>query len=451
MDSIDLRGKWWLKGMRADDEIVPDAATAGTLSFSPKEGGELELIGSFHSTFERLDDESDTEDGPATIHGVSTEGEYISILNCMYTGESMSSKDVTFTTETYQVGTIIRGALVDPTSQYWKCSFSFDNIDNWTGVRRVHTPGDGPMNFGPALSESLSTDEEDIILNLHEDNKAAIEGKLGRVYFTVFPEEPLTFNEFSSQYIGPLQNLITLGVGEAVFPTFVNLYSERFGHPDSKHSVHWQVPYYRDQDDVNQMQMNFTLQDISLEEVLVQWLESESSVSRLHDHYFGTRYNDSMYVNTQFMSMMFALEAYHRRKFPDRQKIMNKKMYKRFRDITLERMPKVAAWERAEGLFNSIVNEPSIGDRLIDITEQHEEMFPESYDIDSNLSTIKNVRHTIAHSLPEDLSTTDIARAEILVRIIVLAVLLDTAGVEGEKGREILADEYSSVERIVEV
>jgi hypothetical protein len=307
------------------------------------------------------------------------------------------------------------------------------------------------MNFGPALSDSLSTDEEDIILNLHEDNKAAIEGKLGRVYFTVFPEEPLTFDEFSSQYIRPLQNLITLGVGEAVFPTFVNLFSERFGHPDSKHSVHWQVPYYREQDDVNQMQMNFTLQDISFEEVVVQWLESESSVSRLHDHYFGTRYNDSMYVNTQFMSMMFALEAYHRRKFPDRQKIMSKKVYKRFRDVTLERMPKVAAWDRAEGLFNSIVNEPSIGDRLIDITEQHEEMFPESYDIDSNLSTIKNVRHTIAHSLPEDLSTTDIVRAEILVRIIVLAVLLDTAGVDEEKGREILADEYSSVERIVEI
>jgi hypothetical protein len=307
------------------------------------------------------------------------------------------------------------------------------------------------MNFGPALSESLSTDEEDLILNLHEDKKAAIEGKLGRVYFTIFPEDPLTFDEFSSQYLRPLQNLITLGVGEAVFPTFVNLYSDRFGHPDSKHSVHWKVPHYREQDGKNPIQMNFTLQDITFEDVIVQWLESDSSISKLHDHYFSTRYNDRMYVNSQFMSMMFALEAYHRRNFPDRQKIMSKQVYKRFRDITLERIPEVAARERAEGLFNSIVNEPSIGDRLIDITEQHEEMFPESYDIDSNLSTIKNVRHTIAHSLPEDLSTTDIARAEVLVRIIVLAVLLDTAGIDEEKGREILADEYSSVDRIVEL
>ena len=56
-----------------------------------------------------------------------------------------------------------------------------------------------------------------------------------------------------------------------------------------------------------------------------------------------------------------------------------------------------------------------------------------------------------AHSLPEDLSTTDIARAEVLVRIIVLAILLDTAGIDEEKGREILANEYSSVDRIVEL
>ena len=53
--------------------------------------------------------------------------------------------------------------------------------------------------------------------------------------------------------------------------------------------------------------------------------------------------------------------------------------------------------------------------------------------------------------MPENLSTTDIARAEILLRIIVLAVLLETAGIDEEKGREILDDEYSGVDRIIEL
>lgn len=450
MDSIDIGGKWWLEEMHEEEQLVPDEAVAGTLTFSPKYGVELDLFGSFYEFFERHNDDVETEDGPVNIFGVTTEGEYVTVLNCMYSGDRMSMNDVSYTTESYENGTVIKGGLVNTESKYWKCSFSFNNLEKWTGVRRVSMPGDHDIGVGPAVTESLSADDSDIILNMHEDMSSAFEGRLGQVYFTVYSDDPLTYSEYLSEYVSPLQNLITLGVGEAVFPTFLNLYSARFGHHDSKHSAHWDVPYYREQDDAHSMQMNFTLQDIEFADVVEQWLESSSSVERLHDHYFGTRYNDSMYANTQFMSMMFALEAYHRRTFPNRQKTMNKKVYRRFRETTLERMPKVAVWGRARDLLRSIVNEPSIGDRLLDITGRHEGMFPESYDIESNLSTIKRVRHTIAHSLPEDLSTADIARAEILVRIIVLAVLLETAGIDEKKGREILDHEYSGVDRIIE-
>jgi hypothetical protein len=450
MDSIEIGGKWWLKDMDVEDEFVPDQAVAGTLTYSPEYGVELDLLGSFYGMFERYEDGSLTEEGPVTIFGVTTEGEYMTILDSMYAGESTGTKDISFTTASYEKGTIIRGGLVDTDTTYWKCSFSFSNLGTWTGIRTVTTPGNHDIDVGPAVSESLSTDTADIMLNIHEDMSSAIDGRRGRVYFTVYPAEPLTYSEYLSEYVRPLQNLITLGVDQAVFPTFLNLFCSRFGHPDSKHSAYWNVPYYREQDDVKHFNINFMVQDIKFPDVVEQWLDSSSSVERLHDHYFGTRYNDRMYVNTQFMSMMFALEAYHRRAFPDRQKTMRKSVYRRVRETTLERMPKVAVWGRTKDLFESIVNEPSIGDRLLDITDRHEGMFPDSYDIKSNLSTIKDVRHTIAHSLPEELSTTDIARAEIRVRIIVLAVLLETVGIDEEKGREILEDEYSGIDRIIE-
>lgn len=51
----------------------------------------------------------------------------------------------------------------------------------------------------------------------------------------------------------------------------------------------------------------------------------------------------------------------------------------------------------------------------------------------------------------EEFPTTDIARAEILVRIVVLAVLLETAGIDEEKGREILDDKYSRIDGIIEL
>jgi hypothetical protein len=37
------------------------------------------------------------------------------------------------------------------------------------------------------------------------------------------------------------------------------------------------------------------------------------------------------------------------------------------------------------------------------------------------------------------------------VRIIVLAVLLETAGIDEEKGREIQDNKYSSIDRIIEI
>lgn len=451
MDAFDIEGKWWLIQMEEEDTIIPDAAEAGTLTYSRKTGISLELIGSFDGPFEEDTDDDETDVSTFNIFGVTTEGKYVSILNSLPSNRNKSISDVSFTTQSYEKGTIIKGGLVTPESKYWQCSFSFSNIDKWTGIKTVTTPGDHDISIGPAVTKSLSTDDADIILNLHEDMSHSFEGRLGRVYFTIHPDEPLTYSQYLSKYVRPLQNLVTLGLGEAVFPTFLNLYSEQYGHVESKHSAYWKVPHYREQNNMHESNINFTVQDIEFAETVLQWLESSNSVERLHNHYFGTRYNREMYTRSQFMSMMFALEAYHRKAFPDQQKTMDKMAYRRFRETALDRIPKVAVWERVKNLFQSIVNEPSIGDRLLDITNQHENMFPESYDIKSNLSTIKKVRHTIAHSLENDISNKEVAQAEILVRIIVLSVLLDVAGVNETKSRKILSKEQDRLERIVEI
>ncbi|MCU4753475.1 hypothetical protein OB919_16035 [Halobacteria archaeon AArc-curdl1] len=450
MDELELKGEWWLKEMAEDsDDIIPDDAVAGTLSFSPETGGNLELIGGFYHPFELFKDDDEDTNGPVTIHGVSTDGEYVSLLDCMYTNGGANSKDITFRTETYEIGQIIRGGFVDKNTRYWKCSFSFDNLDKWTGLRTVAVPGDFDVAPGPSLTAEASTDEADIILNVHEDIHYPVGTPVGRVYFTVYVDQPLTQKEFSSRYIRPLQNLVTLGVGEPVFPTFLNLYSERYGPYESQHKATHRVSYYREQEDISSQQMDFTLQDLDFETSVKQWHTHYNDVKRLHHNYFGTEYNDKMYVRTQFFSLMSALEAYHRAAFPDRQKIMTKSVFDRFKSTLFPRIPSVAARERIENLVNSIGNEPSIGDRLLDITGRHESVFPREYDIESNLSTIKKIRHNIVHSLSEEYTTTEIAEAKILLRIVVLAVLLDTVGLDDAKSREILKEEYESADRIV--
>lgn len=444
-----MKGEWWLKKDSKDSDGIPDDAVAGTISFSQESGGSLELIGGFYPPFEHFkDDETDT-DGPLTIHGVSTDGEYVSLLDCIYTGSSVNSKNTTYSTEKYEIGQIIRGGFVDKDTCYWKCSFSFDNLDKWTGLRTVSVPGDYDIAPGPSITAEASTDAADIILNIHEDPHSPLGTPVGRVYITVSVDEPITISEFSTRYIRPLQNLVSLGVGKPVFPTFQNLYSVRYGPHESQHKAIYNIPYYREQKDIASPKMNFTLQDIDFEPAVKRWLTHHSNIQRLHHNYFGTEYNDKMYIRTQFFSLMSALEAYHRSAFPDQQKIMTKSDYRSFKSTLFSKIPPVPVRKRIKDLVNSIGNEPSIGDRLTDITDRHESVMPEDYDIESNLSTIKDIRHNIVHSLSEKYTTAEIAEGKILLKVIVLAVLVDTVGLSDAKGREILKDEYEGADRII--
>lgn len=446
MDSVKFRGKWWLPEM-AEGTSIPDNAVAGILSHTPSEGGKLDLIGTFTPFIEKIGQEPIDEE-EVTIHGYTTDGTYTTLLNCIHSGITSSSG---FETERYRFSRMIRRGPAETDSKYWKCTFSFQNLDNWTNLRRVTTPGNYLTSVGPAFSKSASTAKADVILNVYEDKQSSRLGNnIGSVSFSIWPDEPLTVDEYHTEYIRPLQNLVTLGVGRAVFPTFINLYKDYFGNIHSKRTFRTQLSNYYDPEERPSIYMNFTLPDIDFEVTIENWLNSYESIGRLHNHYFGTVYADQMYVQLQFMSMMFALEDYHRRTFPDNQKIMGKKVYERFRDVTLERLPPVSVQERAEGLFKSIMNEPSVRDRLEDITQRHEEVFPDSYNITSNLSTIVDTRHKIAHSLEEEVPPLEVKKNEIRLRVITLAVVLDIASVDPEIAREILENTHKTVRYISE-
>ena len=346
-----------------DGESMPADAVAGTLSFSPEEGGRLDLIGCFVPIFERMD--GDIDDFQIdTIYGLTTDGEYVTLLECLPPRSRAKSSDRAFETESYPFARILTGELVTQSSEYYKCSFSFHYLKEWTDILSIDTPGDQLIPQGPAQSESLRTDEADIILDVYEDLSTVLGSNIRTAIFAIYPEESLTIDVFISDYLRPLQNLITLGIGTPVSPSFINVFSDPFGHPRSKCSFSYQASNYHEPDEIKRSDMMFTLTDIDFEESIRSWLESYETLGRLHNHYFGTLYAENMYIRLQFMSMIFALEDYHRRSFPQKQKIMEKKVFKRFRKVALERLPPIAARKRIKDLVRSIGNEPSVADRL---------------------------------------------------------------------------------------
>jgi hypothetical protein len=69
MERFDYKGFWWLP-KNTDEKL------AGILSFSPSEGGNLELIGDFSTLID-----SHTSDEPLLILGSTLEGE-ITLYSC---------------------------------------------------------------------------------------------------------------------------------------------------------------------------------------------------------------------------------------------------------------------------------------------------------------------------------------------------------------------------------
>ena len=69
MESFDFKGFWWLSNN-------PSEKLSGICSFTPSEGGELELIGDFSNLAEGND-----SDQPLLILGTTLKGE-ITLYNC---------------------------------------------------------------------------------------------------------------------------------------------------------------------------------------------------------------------------------------------------------------------------------------------------------------------------------------------------------------------------------
>jgi len=63
--------------------------------------------------------------------------------------------------------------------------------------------------------------------------------------------------------------------------------------------------------------MLFSYEEISdwTELILTKWFETSDKLAPIHELYFGSLYNSNMYLYHSFLSLVQAIESYHRRVF----------------------------------------------------------------------------------------------------------------------------------------
>jgi hypothetical protein len=311
-ERFEFRGIWWLP----DD---PETQVAGILAFDPDEGASLELLGSFKKNVEDLG----AYLGTKLMLGLSSNGKAITLRDCFETRTTMGMPGMI--TSTFHADMVLVGAHFEKEADvsFDKLWVEYLHLDEW-----AHTSGFAlklleddtvPRVIEYEPPDPVTVSCGDVEISLRFDHGFGSSNPMVKwatltqsAYFTIeYPERSPLDDLLKVVY--DLQNFLSLGVGEAVYPLmvrsqthtnarWVDLYYRPTGRLDSAAKVH-------------SAKMRFILPDLdeAFGRSLCNWLEKAEDLDPVYQLYFGTMYNPRAYLRHQFLSLVQGLEAYHRR------------------------------------------------------------------------------------------------------------------------------------------
>src|SRR5660397_82473 len=320
MDQFEYEGSWWLPEN-------PVYKISGTLKFHPIEGAYLELIGAFKKF---IDFKTLLE--PKIILGNTSDG-IITLYDCF---ENRSSFAGLFTSSFY-VNVIFKGHHFEKEEDiiFNNLSINYSHLEEWTKI--------SGFIIYPDTDESHRTKNVDVFYTYPQKVEAKLENlnisldydfslnmkgieeyHLKQITFIKMePDKPIHYNEFQNNICCHIQNFLSLAMGKAIYPLIIKgeNASCKKESPDGsvkfkKISIFYSMNRLPDlSKKINRKEMFFQFEDISdnFEKYLNNWMKKSEILKPVYGLYFGTIYNPTMYHEHKFLSLIQAIESYHRR------------------------------------------------------------------------------------------------------------------------------------------
>jgi hypothetical protein len=334
LQSFEYRGLWWLPE-------APEQKIAGVLAFT-QEAISLELIGALPRP-EPIPDESGEIDWPAgplardRILGLATSGKAFTLENCQATHFNLSSPGLI--TERFAPGLVIEGAhyAAGEAVLFDELSLRYTQLDAWvatSGFKETFAEVDGDVTIDVSFRAP-----EHVVVQLPQAtieigfawNRGGGGAPLGtqvtlqqQAGFVLRFPKPTPLDQ-ALDFVYQLRNFLALGVGRPVTPTKITgiLLPEKAGHhplagvepQKMKLNLFYRLSHVEAAKDVHPAMMLFTLPDARerLAELLGNWFSKQELLRPVFDLYFGAIYNRRAFLEQRFLSLMQAVETYHRR------------------------------------------------------------------------------------------------------------------------------------------
>lgn len=436
INEFSYQGEWFLPSN-------PSVKIPGTLKFDAKSDGELELSGVFEE--ERFETRE-----TQFILGIAKTGKYITLYNCWEYSRTRTSQSMY---SNYNVFYIVIGGHFSTLEDFRfnGVSARFKNIDKWVrqyGFKLEHDfpkhemkveykkPKDitfklsndllAKFSFNSYLPISPYTEE----LNIRQ-----------AVFFELEPSTHLSFSEILGKLL-LFQNFLTLGTFESAYPTSIHLTTNRNTDKESTCELIYKPGF--DYTIPNKYRPTFLFYysdfDSAIEPILQKWYSVADKLEPVTSLLLESFYSREKSKVNGFLSMVQALETYHRR-------------FKNYHEFDVEEFKQ---W--SDALVGSVdekfremlkgklqhANEPSLRKRLKElITNLSSNTLKKMYTsegrfINATVNSRNYYTHYSEESAKSALGGADLSYQRQKLRVLLIGTILLEIGINKEKINEIL-------------
>ena len=312
------KGVWWLPN-------EPERKVPGELSVASDKEARLELQGS-------LKDESfsNSSFSPALLLGDSNSGK-ITLYKCFSTQLTHSTFGIS--ESHFRANFVFVGVHFETEEQihFKSLSINYAHLDEWVDRRAFeYEPSDKDRSFiirykQSAPVEAKVGDYQITVRPSYSMRRSAIDVDLKQTaWVDLSSEKERPFNEYL-EISRRVQDFLSLGMGTPTRPleVFGQTEYEKRVFEDGKEflkpiEIHYQaIGWSVDVEEVHSYRMPFTLAKIQerFEACLGNWISNADLLAPVYNLFFAALYNPHQYLESNFLTLVQALETYHRRRF----------------------------------------------------------------------------------------------------------------------------------------
>jgi hypothetical protein len=413
LESFEDTGEFWL----------PDAPTnkvGGTLSYSPGGRPTLTLAGSFRTLKEELDQL--TQVGPAPslriILGRTAEARDITLYGCREAGGTVDLEYGGATEKQMEAFAVFKGVHFETKEgiQFREITVQLSHLDEWANLFSLdsdHSKYDSATRTQtivyriPKPINAVLDDDWKITLGLevHGPRFSRPQTNINvqtKTCLTLTPPGPRSFETYLEK-LRIFSTFISLATQQPVYPLHLRgtIYRPDCNKDGTISSDSVKIIYYvpdlgrPSKELFPPHDMLFVLGDIrdNLAFHVNSWQKAVDTIQSVLDLYFAQLSQAHMYLQHRFLSLIHAMEGYHRRRL-DNEDLPQEKHEKRIQEILSSVPSQYERWLKWKLKYS---NELSLPKRLSDICRMYDAIMKRISKNKTWIQTAVDIRNDLSH------------------------------------------------------